>query len=644
MAKPGHVAGADLSQVAENVAAYAKVSGQSISEVAHQFEQSYGNATSAALKWAESHHDLTHAQIEHIRLLEQSGDKAGAWAQFVTDASHAARQAVSADTSAMAASYETLSERWSRFWREVSGKGDALTKLQDAIAAKRGLLADADSNPFGLNTEAIEREIAALEKRKYALLDQDAQADRHKKNIDTYASMMAHHADEMKSVRTPKEKLDDANASARAKRNALMEAARAAGQSRQELHALEQRLDADLQKTIAHNESLYQKGASRAHVEDAGARYLERLREQGAALQAQIGITDKLSNAQKELVRFDERMSRVKHASASAEDASLARAAAQIRAQLERNVGLEKALRLQDAITQLQARAQHAREGLHEFSESRAERYAQSGVDHGVDALQRDARADRREIMQRHQRALDDLRKGASDDVLNSDAYRQAVADIKRSLTEALGAHEHYFAQLKQRQENWKLGMRDGLADYFKDIQDKAAQASKAVVSSVGKMEDAIAEFVTTGKLSVRDLISSVLADLSRLALHQTLGSLVQTWLGGSRRPPLALSSGGGARLNAASVDHLQSALATTHGRHLSHFASSGPTRLSTSINAGTVRSEVHLEVNHQGAGKLQPGDLQELRTLVGAFVDQRLTQRMRGQGGGGYNQSLGLI
>lgn len=644
LAKSGRVAGADLLQVAESVASYAKVSGQSVAEVAHQFEQSYGNASAAAQKWTESHHDLTRAQIEQIRVTEQAGDKAGAWARFVQAASQSARKAVLTDNRAMADSYETLGQRWARFWREVSGKGDALTKLQDEIAAKRGMLADADANPFGLNTDAIEKQIAALERRKEALLDQASTSDAQKKRVDTFASLMSFHDDEMRSVRTWKEKLDDANASARAASAAIMSVAKAAGKSGEELRALGQRLDADLKKTIAHNETLYRAHASKAHGEDGAARYMERLREQGAALQAQLATTQKLTNAQKELARFDERMTRLKQASASEEDASLARAAAQIRAQLERNVGLEKALKLQEAMTQLQSRAQHAREGLHEFSESQAERYAQAPGKRDTDSLQHEARANLREIMRRHQRELDHLRQGASAEVLNSDTYRQAVAEIQRSLVGAVAAHERYFATLKQRQDNWKLGMRDGLAEYFKDIQDKAAQASKAVVSTVGKMEDAIAEFVTTGKLGVRELVSSILADLARLALHQTLGSVVQGLLGANGADVPAMLSSSGALSSTASVAQQHGALAATHANHLSHFAPSGPARLAAPVDARAARSEVNMDIHHHGGGELQASDLQELRTLVSAFVDQRMAQRMRGQGGGGYNQSLGLI
>ncbi|CAG9262223.1 phage tail tape measure protein [Paraburkholderia caribensis] len=660
LAKSGLVAGADLARLGESVSAYAKVSGQSVKDVVHHFVQSYEKAASAAEKWAETHHDLTRAQIDHIRLLEQSGDKAGAWAQFVQDATQAARRAVVANNGVMAQSYETLGQKWERFWRQASGKADELTKLQDEIASRRSMLSDGDSNPFGVNTEAIEREIAQLERRRNALLEKEEKKDGHRKDVDRFESMIAHHDEQMMPMRTWKEQLYDANQRARVANDAILGAAKAAGKGGDELVKLHAKLSEDLRKAIAHNEAKYHPKGS-INREDEATRLLQRLRQQGSELQAQLASTQQLSAAEKELVKFDERIAGLKKHTADVIQKSLLDNEAAIHSQLRKNVALEKEVQLRAQESRLAERAQHTRENLDEYRREQKERYAQTLEGRHGDVAQREQIADLRGIRREHERLLNELKHSTANNLLNSDSYRQAVAEIKDSMDKALIAHEEYFAALKQRQDDWRQGMREGLADYFRDAQDKSAQASKAVVSTFGKMEDAIARFVTTGKFHMRELVSSILADLARLALHQTLGSVVQSVLaflpGGHAQGGMiagpgsttsdsipAMLSNGEFVVNAASTSKHRDLLEAINDGHVSHFASGGMVGQTGPMRSLAARSDVHLEVHHHGGGELKACDLQDLRMAVSAFVDQRVTQRMRGQGGGGYNQSLGLI
>ncbi|WP_250464095.1 phage tail length tape measure family protein [Caballeronia sp. GAFFF2] len=676
LAQSGRVAAADLLQVAEGVAAYAKVSGHSTEDVVRQFEQSYGHAAQAARNWADTHHDLSQAQIEQIRTVEQSGDKAGAWAQFVQAASQRAREAVVSDNKAMTDSYETLGQRWERFWRGVTGKVDELAKLQDAIASQRGMLYDADANPFGTNTEAIEREIAALERRKHALLDQASKADSHKKSVDTLASMMAHHDEVMKSVRSWKEKLDDANASARAAKDAILGVARAAGKSHQELRELGARLDADLKKTIAHNESLYHapKAQVRAsHTDDAARRYLDRLREQAAALRAQMSTTDKLSDAQKELARFNEKMAALKTHAANREEQSLGHAQSAIRLQLERNIGMEKELKLREATAKIAVQALHARESLREYGEEQAGRYARALIGRDADPLRRDEQADLNEITRKHQRELDELRMSASSEVLNSDGYRRAVADVQASLVESIANHDRYYAELRGRQTDWLEGASRGMAEFFKDTQAHAETARHAVVNVMSRMEDAVTKFVTTGKLGVREFVASALADLSKLALHQAMGGIIASLIdrsptteviaqllkllphraqGGSISGPgtgtsdsiPAMLSDGEYVVNAASARQHHALLEAINSNHLAHFSSGGLAGGSSAVAARSEGAQVHLAVHHHGGSSLSDHDLRALQEWVGVFFDQKLARKMGGQGGVGYLMSQGLL
>ncbi|SAK69461.1 phage tape measure protein [Caballeronia pedi] len=649
LANSGHVAGADLEHAAEGIAAFAKASGQSVDEVVRQFLQSYGHATQAARDWNEKHHDLSKEQLDHIRILDLSGDKAGAWAAFVEAASKKAREAVQSDNREMAESYETLGQKWDRVWRGITGKGDALQKAQDELKAARGALLDPELNPGGMNTAEIERRIADAQRLVQSSLRASEQNDPHQKSVETFKAMMNHHAEYMKQARTPKEQLADANKETNEYFDAVKRAGEAAGKTREELRTL----DAERQKMLAHNEERYRPHTRAVHAPriDAGARYLERIREQGAALEAQSRTTDKLTNAQKELAQFNEKMAAAKRHIASAEERSLQHSEKAIRAQLEQNAALEKANKLGEARAKFEERAQHVQQSMREFRQAREQRYARELGERDADRLGRDERRDLNEATTRYQRALEALKKGASVELLNSIEYLTSLAEIEREHAKAIEDAKKHYDELRRLQGDWAGGAKRGVADFFKDTQGKAELARRAVVAEMGRMEDAVAKFVTTGKLNVKEFVASLLADISKLALHQALGGLTDRipflklvghaqgglitgpGTGTSDSIPAMLSNGEYV-VNADAARQHHALLDAINSKHIAHFASGGLVGNLSGAGPRFSGAQVHLEVNHHGSGGLSEHDLRELLALVGGFVDQRMARKMGGQGG----------
>ena len=72
-------------------------------------------------------------------------------------------------------------------------------------------------------------------------------------------------------------------------------------------------------------------------------------------------------------------------------------------------------------------------------------------------------------------------------------------------------------------------GIQLGLLDIQRSFGDITSNIRKSVVDVFKGMEDAIVEFVTTGKVGFGDLVNSILADLARLAVRQFItGPLFQ--------------------------------------------------------------------------------------------------------------------
>ena len=84
---------------------------------------------------------------------------------------------------------------------------------------------------------------------------------------------------------------------------------------------------------------------------------------------------------------------------------------------------------------------------------------------------------------------------------------------------------------------NWLAGISDGMRNYANSFQSMRESMSDAVSGSLGKMSDALADFVATGKADFRGLAVSILQDLSRMlikmALFNAMKAAMSAWGGG---------------------------------------------------------------------------------------------------------------
>lgn len=91
---------------------------------------------------------------------------------------------------------------------------------------------------------------------------------------------------------------------------------------------------------------------------------------------------------------------------------------------------------------------------------------------------------------------------------------------------------------------SFSAGAREAFAEYADAASNAAAQAKNVITNSLKSMEDAMVDFVTTGKLNFRDLASSIIKDLARIMVQQSITGPLSGMLGG-------LFGGGGAGFGA---------------------------------------------------------------------------------------------
>lgn len=90
---------------------------------------------------------------------------------------------------------------------------------------------------------------------------------------------------------------------------------------------------------------------------------------------------------------------------------------------------------------------------------------------------------------------------------------------------------------------SFEYGAERALQSYLDDIANVAASAESLFTNAFKGMEDALVNFVQTGKLDFKSLVNSILADMARISIRENITGPLARWMQGSSSGG---SSGGG--------------------------------------------------------------------------------------------------
>jgi lambda family phage tail tape measure protein len=192
--------------------------------------------------------------------------------------------------------------------------------------------------------------------------------------------------------------------------------------------------------------------------------------------------------------------------------------------------------------------------------------------------------------------------------------YQQNLAAINKLLEQgkiSTGDYNKKLIEFKlqalQNSTDISSGVERGLLSMQQQYSDLASTAEGVVTNAFQGMEDAIVEFATTGKLSFSDLIDSMVADITRLAVQQAIMKPLTealSGIGGSSSGGGG-DSGGGSWISSA-LSGLGSLLGFADGGSMVIGGTPGVDRNVLSINdkpvARVSRGET-LAVTPQGSG-----------------------------------------
>ena len=315
----------------------------------------------------------------------------------------------------------------------------------------------------------------------------------------------------------------------------------------------------ELQDRVKGIQEAQSKGSkSKPFRDNIAERELQAMRETEASLRAQLGATEKLTTQQQELAKFEQQIADLKTKKVLTADQKILLAnEASYRKQLQINAELSVAVEAHEEarkaaerttreierqrekaaqmLTDFLAASEAIQQSIADRNRGRQEGYGDllAGAGAGEDARRQiiEQIAIRREF-DKDIRALN--KRAAEEGFLGSGLYRDELAKIKAGLDEALGMHSDFWLEMQRMQGDWRIGASEAMNNYLDDVANIAGQVEDLFTGVFRGMEDALVEFVTTGKLSFQDLADSIVADITRIIIRQQITGPLAAAIGGT--------------------------------------------------------------------------------------------------------------
>lgn len=533
LAESGKYTSQEMASLADVIVRTSMISGQSLEDVSKE----YAKLADDPAKWAAEHNASMHfmdvATYEHIRALQEAGDKHQAIQAVIEATAAQVEQSSQTHLSAAAQAWRSLSQEIDTFWAKLkqgASSGPSLQDQIDTLSREREEISSSPMLPLGTSREDVAARIAEINRQIEALgAKQKAEND-----AADAAGKAAQQQQAAIDAETRIDKMRDqimSNAQKRQKELKQLAADRASI-----VGAGGKFSDADYASMVAGINDKYKDPKEvkpKAYADDAATKFLQQLRDQAAELQSQLSTTGKLTNSQKELAKFNQQISDWQGKTLTADQKSLLAHQDQIRAQLQVNIGKEEELQKQEAINKLKERSAQIDASILSYQQGQRDQYSRQldAFGMGSDAV-KNAQAVK-SIYAEYQHLKEQLDKSTDPKLIGGKDYNDEAAKIKAGLEQSLQDYDAYYAALKAKQGDWVNGFTAGVANYLDSAHNMAAQTESAFTNVMKGMEDSLTSFVTTGKFNFSSFAMSVIADIARIqaraAISGLLGSAIST-------------------------------------------------------------------------------------------------------------------
>ncbi|EEK4980258.1 phage tail tape measure protein, partial [Salmonella enterica] len=437
--------------------------GQSVDETIRQFKRLRDDPVNAAKELDRTLHFLTSTQLEQIRVLGEQGR--------VADAAKIAMSAYSEEMNKrMGDVHDNLG--WiERAWNAV---GDAAKwawdrmldigredTLDEKIATLQEKIARGRKTPWTVSSSQTEYDQQQLnelkeQKRQKDLLDAKAQAERNyqetqKRRNEQNAAL--NRDNETESLRHQREvaRITAMQYADAAVRNAALER-----ENERHKKALSQQ--AKKPKTYHNDEArrlLLQYSQQQAQTE-------------GQLAAAKLSTTEKMTEAHKQLLSFQQRIADLSGKKLTADEQSVLAHKDEIALALQKLDISQQDLQHQNALNELKKKTLTLTSQLADEESRVRQQHAMALATMGMGDQQRGRYEERLKIQQHYQEQLEQLKRDSkAKGTYGSDEYRQAEQALKGSLDRRLAEWADYNAKVDAAQGDWTLGASRALDNFL---------------------------------------------------------------------------------------------------------------------------------------------------------------------------------
>ncbi|EJV3808991.1 phage tail tape measure protein [Salmonella enterica] len=528
----GSFTGPAVDIVSRTAARMQEAVGQSVDETIRQFKRLQDDPVNAAKELDKTLHFLTATQLEQIRVLGEQGRTA--------DAAKIAMSAYSEEMNKRMAdvhdnlgwvemAWNSLGDAAKWAWDRMLdiGREDTLDekikKLQEKI--KNG--GQQIGKAFIPVTQQDRDNLAALQEKDF---QEKLKAAQDKSERDYQETQKRRN-----------------NENAELNRDNETEAMRHA----REINRInsKQHADASVRNAALERENERHKKAMerqtkkpKAYHNDEASRLLLQYSQQQAQVEGQIAAakhstTEKMTEAHKQLLAFQQRITDLSGKKLTADEKSVLVHKDEIEQSLQKLDISQQDLQHQNALNELKKKTVQLTSQLTEEEAKVRQQHAMALATMGMGDQQRGRYEERLKIQQQYQDKLEQLKRDSkAKGTYGSDEYRQAEQELQASLDRRLAEWADYNAKVDAAQGDWTQGASRALDNFMTQGKNVAGMTESVFTNAFNGMADGIANFALTGKMDFRGFTVSILADLAkmeaRIAASKILGGLFQWGVG----------------------------------------------------------------------------------------------------------------
>lgn len=517
----GKVAGDSLEVVSTAVINMSKATGQSVEQLVSYFDKIAGSPLDSLAKLNDQYHFLSLAVYNQIKALQDEGNQQEA-ARLATETYAATMNRRAKDIQDNLGFVETawnsLGSAAKSAWDQMLNVGRETTLQERLDAANKAAQQQANGLGNGLwNAYGVNNSAGSSAAGEASIL----QGVINLQN-DLNGAVTSGQIAQDKAIKTQQEadRVNQQYLSNAQRRNKAIQQQNdflKAGAITQEQYANNLSRINDMYKDP-------QQPKGRAYTGDAGSRMLDQLRQQQQVLMTQADTGEKIGTQQQALIKWEQQLADIKSKQTlTADQKSLLASADLITSQLQQNAALERQVETREKLLALdKARADITRTITNRQSQYATDELFAGG---GLSQNEQQQYTQRLSLEQSYNDKISQLRqqRASATTEIAREEIDQEIQLQQQALQTELSNYDDHIARMNQLRGSFSAGASRAWQEYKDSAANVSAMSEQLFSNAFGNMEDALVKFATTGKASFTDFANSVLSDIARIAIRQSL-------------------------------------------------------------------------------------------------------------------------